>query len=496
MQKKNLFSKKLNKSVLSVTKRIESFFNFFRENFFIKKKRNFKTIDKRIFVVLSIIFIALISYFLSPALYDKNKIKVQIEKQILDKYNLEVKITEPLSYGLFPKPHFYSKNIIINYKANQIAKSQITRISIITNNLFSFNNIKIKDIIFNKTDFRINFSSFNFFIELLNNINNSQKINFRNSKLFYLDKNNEIIFLTNIKKLNYYIEENFLKKLISKFNLFNIPISLNVEHEINKKRIFTETRSLPLRLNIKTNSSYDDKKLNGLVDLAVINKNIKIEYNLQDGLLKFNTKDDKIFGNINIKPFYISLNLNLFNIDSKKIFKENSILVNILKSETLDNQNLNGNINVSANNLKIVNFFDEIKFNVLLEEGDIIVQNLVTTFKESANINLNDTQLIVDENNKLKFAGFFDLDFVDVKKFFDHYQVNIKDRKYIKKINLSFLFHFDDKYIEIYNLKVDGKTNQNLDKFLENFNSKKGNIFNKIVVRKSIKDFFKIISLD
>ena len=83
-----------------------------------------------------------------------------------------------------------------------------------------------------------------------------------------------------------------------------------------------------------------------------------------------------------------------------------------------------------------------------------------------------------------------------MKKIFEHYQINIKDRKYIKKIKLGFLFHFDDEFVEIYNLKVDGKTTQNLDKFIEVFNLKKNNIFNKIIVRKSVKDFFKIISLD
>ena len=53
------------------------------------------------------------------------------------------------------------------------------------------------------------------------------------------------------------------------------------------------------------------------------------------------------------------------------------------------------------------------------------------------------------------------------------------------------MFNFDDKYIEINNLKVDGKTHQNLEKFINNFNLEKENIFNKIVRRNSIKNFFK-----
>jgi len=88
MSKKNLFNKKFNKSVLSITKRIESFFNFFKENFSYKKKfsRNLYAIDKRIFFTIAIIVIAITGYFLSPSFFDKNKIKVELENQIMQKY--------------------------------------------------------------------------------------------------------------------------------------------------------------------------------------------------------------------------------------------------------------------------------------------------------------------------------------------------------------------------------------------------------------------------
>ena len=160
MQKKNIFLKKVSKSLLSITKRIESFFNFFKENFFNKKKRyssTLKTIDRRIFLALAIFLITLIGYFLLPAFYYKDKIKVQIENQVLDKYNLEVKLDQSLRYGLFPKPHFYSKNVIISYNSNEIAKSNNTRILIYINNFFSPSSLKIKDLTFKKTDFKINF---------------------------------------------------------------------------------------------------------------------------------------------------------------------------------------------------------------------------------------------------------------------------------------------------------------------------------------------------
>ena len=316
-----------------------------------------------------------------------------------------------------------------------------------------------------------------------------------NSNFFYLDKNDDVIFLSSIKKLEYLYQDDFLQILNSKLNIFNSPISLDVEHDIIRKKFFTEIDSFPLRLNIKNNSEYNDEKLSGELDFKMINQNTKIDYEYENNSLRFNTKDKNIIGDINIKPFFVLLNLDLFQIDLKSLFEENSLMINILKSETLNNKNLNANINVNSQNLKNLNFFKEIKFNILLEEGEIYMQNFSASFKDSVKINISDTQLILDKNN-IKFTGFVNLEFTNVRKIFEHYQINIKDRKYINKISLAFLMDLDEKFIEIENFKIDGNTNQNLEEFLRNFNLKKENIFNKIVVRNSVKDFFKTISLD
>ena len=491
--KENLFNKKKGYSLLSTTKRIENFFNFFKENFFNKKKGYsliFKTIDKRILLTLTAILITIISYFLLPALYDKNKIKVQLENQILDKYNLEVKLGQSLRYGLLPKPHFYFDNVTIIYKSNEIATSNNTKISISIKNFFFIDRLNIKDLIFKQTDFKIGFSNFKFFIDLLNNIKSNEKINFFNSKLFYLDRNDDVIFLTNINNLNYLYQENILQTLNSKFNIFNIPISLYVEHDAAQKIFFTKINSHPLRLKVENNSNYNDEKLDGQIDLTIINKNKKINYSLKNNSINFNTSDNEIIGDINMKPFFLSSDLKLSQIDLKKIFEDDSILINILKSEILNNKNLNGKIDINTKNFKGVNFLNEIKFNILFEQGDVFLQNLRTTFKDCVIINVSDTQLIVD-NNMLTFAGYITLDFIDVNDFYAHYQINRSDRKDIKKVNFEFLFNLDENFIEIDNVKIDGNSNQNLEKFLRKLNSKKEDVFNKVVFRNSIKDFFR-----
>ena len=308
--------------------------------------------------------------------------------------------------------------------------------------------------------------------------------------MFYLDQNKDMIFFANLKNLNFLYKDDLLQKFNSKLDIFNIPMNLEVEHNSFEKKFFTEINSHPLRLNIKGDSNYNKKKLNGQLDFAVINKNNKINYRLENNSLIFNINDNEFTGDINIKPFFLSSKLKFYQIDLKKIFKDDSILINFLKSEILNNNNLNAKINVSTNTFKDVNFLDRINFNIILDEGEIILKDLNTTFKDSVIINLNDTQLIID-NNKLKFAGYVSLDFIDVNNFYAHYQINRNYRKNIKKINFGFLLNLDNKFIEIDNLKVNGNINQNLEEFLNNFNSNREDIFNKIILRNSIKNFLK-----
>ena len=492
MTQKNLFNKKFNKSVLSITNRIESFFNFFREKIRYKKKflTDFKAIDKKIFFAAAIIFIMIIGYFLIPTFYDKNKIKVQIENQILSQYNLKVELDETLTYRLFPKPHFYSKNTIINYESSNIAKSKNTKVFISIKNFFSRNSLEVKNLIFKKTEFKINSTNIDFFINLMNFNSYNKDLKFLNSKLFYLDESDDVIFFTNIKSLNYLYQNDFLQKLNSKLNIFNIPITLDMVHDVVEKKVLFEIKSHPLRLSVENYSSYKDEKLYGILDLKLINKSKKIKYNLENDLLNFNIDNNDINGNIQIKPFFLSSNLNFSLIDLKKIFKDNSVLINVLKTEILNNKNLNGKISVNTNSFKGLNLLNDISFTILLEQGDIILQNLETTFKNSVIVKLSDTQLIVDNNN-LNFAGYITLDFIDIDDFYTHYQINKKDRKEIKKINFGYLFNLEEKFIEIDNLKIDGKSSQYLNGFLNNLNSKKENIFNKIIFRNSIKDFFR-----
>ena len=118
--------------------------------------------------------------------------------------------------------------------------------------------------------------------------------------MFYLDQNKDMIFFSNLKNLNFLYKDELVQKFNSKLDIFNIPMNLEIQHNSFEKKFFTEINSHPLRLNIKGDSNYNKKNLNGQLDLTVINKNNKINYRLENNSLNFNTNDNELTGDINI----------------------------------------------------------------------------------------------------------------------------------------------------------------------------------------------------
>ncbi len=279
MLKKNLFNKKLSKLLLSITKRIESFFNLF-ENWNSLKKINSNlwkrpSDKKKIFIGLTSILIAIIVYFLLPSFYDKDKVRAQLENQILQQYDFKVILDESFRYGLLPAPHFFSKNTKIEIDSQIIANSKNTKFFISNKNFFSFNKLKIKNLIFTQTDFKIDNSSLKFFYNLFNNKISKEDINFIKNKFFYLDQNDDVIFLADISKLHYLYSQEFLNEIQSKLRIFNLPINLEAKHELSNKKIISKIDFRSLKLKIISDMYFDENELKGKFDFNILKKKQK-----------------------------------------------------------------------------------------------------------------------------------------------------------------------------------------------------------------------------
>lgn len=295
-----------------------------------------------------------------------------------------------------------------------------------------------------------------------------------------------------MKSLNFSYTDEFKQKLDVKLNIFNVPFKIKVLNDLIKKNAVINTESHKLRLNIQNTLDYSKTNIDGLLNFKVINKKKKINYVINNDSLDFKNSKNNFKGKIDFKPFYISSDLDLHQIDIIKIFKNDSILLNLLNAEILNNQSLNAVINTNFEKIRNINHLNNIALKVYFEEGNIIIKDSSLVWKNSIIINLDDVQLI-SEDNKIMFAGAFTFDFKDINDFYRQYQIKKIYRKKIEKIRLDFLLDVNENQIELDNIRIDGSSNKTVDNFINNFNSEKRDIFNKIIFKNSIKDFFKQI---
>ena len=487
----NFKKKKFNKLLLSINRLIESFFNnisdYIKE--FKKKNSRFEKTNKIIFISLSSLFILVLGYFLLPTIYDKNLVKIKLQNQIKNKYNLKVNFEDDISYALFPKPHFYANNLNIFQDDNVLINSKNTRIYISIKNFFSFNALKVKNILFKDNEFNIKKQNLSFFTNILNSNISNHNIIFKDSIIFYKDISDDVIFLVDLNNLKFFYDLEKKYQLIANYKIFNLPFKLNLNHNKEKNFFSFSLESKNIRLKIKNFFQYSNKNFNGNLEAQILNDIKYFIYDIKNNSLSINSKDNNFKGEIDLRPFYLSLNLNFNEFDVKNFLKDNSIFLNLINSEILNNPNINGEIDINLNKIKNFKYMEKIKIKNILEEGDIYFKNIYTNWNNSVLIEINDTQLL-NEDNKVNLIGSINFDFIDLDKFYRYYQINEKYRDEIKKIKFDFFLNVNEKILQINNAKIDNIDNEQINDFLENLNSQRKNFFNRVIFRNFVKSFF------
>ncbi len=487
----NILIKKFNKLLISINKLIESFFinldNFIKS---LKKKNSIsEKINNRVFVSFGILVILVLFYFLIPSFYDKNLVKIKLENQIKNKYNLKVNFLDNVSYAIFPKPHFYANDLNIFQGNDFLINSKNVKIYISPKNFFNSEKLKIENIIFQKNEFNIKNRNLSFFKKLLNSNKSEHNINFKDSIIFFKDNFEDVLFLINLKDLILYYDLENQNQLKSKFEIFNLPFMFDLNHNENDSLVTSILKSKKIRLNIENDFKYSDKKINGNLNFQVINKVKSLTYNIENNYVSFKSNDESLNGKIDIKPFFLSLSLNLDSINTKRIFNEKSILVNLIRSEIFNNQSINAEVKIILKKLRNYNFFENIFVRIFFEEGYITIKDLSSDWNDSVKINIFETQLL-NEGDKLSLVGSVSFNFSNLDKFYRYYQISSKYRKKIKKIESNFVLDINEKKFEMSNIKIDNITNDNLNNFVEIYNSQSKNFLNKVIFRNFVKSFF------
>ena len=490
MNKINLIPKKLKQRFLSINNLLESYFSKLN---FLKKypKKNNILANNRVFFSLSAILILTLSYFLLPTLYDKDIAKVEIKNQILKKYNFDIKFNEKIRYGLLPKPHFISKNLSILNNKREIGVVQNFKAFIDFGNLFSIDNLEIKDLVLNKTDFDLNKNDLLFFETFLKMEPNENNIIFKKSNIFFKNLNEELLFLNKINDSKFYFDSyNLENVLVSKNEIFNIPYIINLKNNKFKKNFSIKFNSKKIGLDIESNTNYEDLIKKGRLDLLFVNKEESFFYEINKNSLNFSSIDKRTFnGSFDFKPFYLEASFNYDGINTKDILKNDSLLIEILKSEILSNKNLNVNIDLNVSNLTNIDYLNDLKLKLNLDQGNITFSKSRIMWKDDLEINLKEGILSYDKDEIL-LIGKLVINPNNIDNFYKSFQIKKIYRKKINKLELDFVYNFNKNKFNFDNVKIDNKSSVKLNEFLDRFNSSERKFFNKITFKNFVKDFF------
>ena len=491
MSKHNLINKKIKKQIISINALIESNFNklkYFRSNF----KKIIIDKDNRVFLAIAAVVILTLSYFLVPTFYNKNIIQSQIKNQILKNYNFDVEFNEPITYGLLPKPHFSAKKLSIFRQKKEIAIVNNLKVFIGISDFFSTDKINIKNLVFNKTDFKIYLDDFLFFKNLLNIEPNDNKIIFKRSNLFFKNKKDEVLLINKVYNSEFYYDAKNLKNVLSSKNeVFKIPYKIIIKNDKFEKKFLTSFNSKKIRLNINNETNYDKEEKEGLLNILFINKDTSINYSLKKESLKFSSSDKKnsYAGSIDFKPFYFNANFNYEGLSSKNFFDNDSIFIDLLSSEIFNNKNLSGNLLLKVKKITNTNELNNLFLNISMEEGNIKFSDSVIQWKNDLKISLNESLISLDDDG-LNLIGTFLLEFKNINNFYSSFQIQKKNRKDIKKIQIDFVYNFNTRNLRFDNPRVNNLQNNNLEEFLRIFNSQENRVFNKITFKNFVNNFF------
>ena len=490
MGKQNQSFKKIGKQILSINNLIESYFNSLKIFLLNIKKFKLNKNNKVFFGLVAFVFLTLF-YFLIPTAYNKDLIQTEIKNQILKKYQINLKFNQKINYGLFPKHHFFSRDVNIFNNKKKIADVENLKVFIGFKNFFKINKIDVKNILVNKSEFNIKISDLSFIKNILKIEPNKNKVEFNKSNIFFRDKDGEVLFINQVDNSNLYYDFNNLKNIfVSKNKIFNVPYKLVIKNDKLNKYLETTLDSNSLRLKIDNEVNYNQQDLDGIFKVNFKNKKNLFEYEIKKNSLDFRLKDkNKIYnGFLEFKPFYFDSSF-FYNTLKIKDLIENSFFTKVVNSQIFNNQNLNAKINFKVKKLLDFDRFTDLFLNLKIEEGQFILSNSKIMWKDNLKFFLEEGLLSYDDD-RFYFNGKLSININDKDDFYRFFQINKEYRKDLNQIVLDFNYDFFKKKIIFDNLKIDNTSNPKLDKLISDFNLTDEKFFNKITFKNFVNKVF------
>jgi hypothetical protein len=394
-----------------------------------------------------------------------------------------------LDYKFLPRPHFITSESSVIFNENKISKINKLKIYVSLESLFSLKNMKVKNIIIEDANFNLNKNNYRFFIKLLDNNFEDIKLEILDSNIFFKNSENDVLFINRIKSAKYnYDPKEFKNILYSKNNIFNLPYSMKLSNNKEEKKLNSKIDIESLSLQLENQFSYGEELKSGLSEFNFLNSKSIMEYKSGKNNFEFKLFDKSqkskfsYNGRLNFRPFYSYLVGSAAEIDFSHLFSTDAMIKQLLKTEVLNNKNIDFELNISANKIKNFDNFTNIFLNSKIKEGIIDLDETKFSWKDNVNFSLTDSSIFLKEG-KLLLNANSEINLINLNEIYKFLITPKNLRKKINKMNINFAYLFDEKTLIINEIKIDGIVNENLLNYTNEINLKENSLQNKILLK-------------
>ncbi len=379
----------------------------------LKKKIN--TINLAI-VSIVIIISLILWYLLKPFFFDYSFNEKIVKEKINNYLNVDSNIKGKINFNLFPTPRLVVEDLEISLdkKKEDLIFIKKSNFVISISQIDSISNFKFKKFYIKKQQIELEPDKFIKYLEYFQK-NNKNPIVLDDCKIFFKDKQENIISLNNFDLINKFKKGQDSVSIKGSFskNRFKIKFINNKE---GKKILNFSMPSLNTKLKIDFDKNSNLKKTAGKLNLKILNNILLINfdgeksYKLSDSFFRSKFLNSKINGTINFKNnFYFDLNLGINQVNFKKLFKYyNSFFDDPYSNQFNISKKINGKINIKLK--KTDSFLGKIKETdliLLFENGNIKINSGTADLGENGLFKFNISLLGTGKNRRINFfLGF------------------------------------------------------------------------------------------
>jgi len=297
--------------------------------------------------------------------------------------------------------------------------------------------------------------------------------------------------------MKYYYEAKELKNIFYSDNeIFNIPYSIESFFGKNKKKIFSQISFNLMKIKIDNELTLNNESKIGKSEIIFNKVKRIVEYQIEKNYFKFKIFDKKdesnanYNGKFNLKPFYASLEGDVNEINLNYLFGSNAIIAELLKTEILNNKNIDFKLLINADKVYDNPNFRNIVLKTKIQDSLVDTDKTKFEWRDFANFKLFDSLIFV-RDGELILDGKMKISVIDYNKVYKFLLTPKNYRNEIKEIDLNFTYNFDKKLAELKDIKIDNKIDKNVNKILSNVILKKDDLQNKIYFKNLLNEAIK-----